>query len=527
MLSTVSSSQVKSAIQFDTKHASLLLELGVLAPIVLVYLFLALYRIDHQSLWGDELASIQSAASDQPFFRSTLWGTGHGPLYFAFLHLWLKAGQTEFAIRSLSAFLGMAAVCLMYATGLRLFNRRVAVVSAALLATSPFFIWYSQEARYITLAISTSLVCMYSFHHALSTGTFRSWLIYALATTAALLSFITNAFAVAAQGLYLLSSKQHRGPNLRKWLAWQVLVSLVFGTWLLISYGRLSMVASPKTGVANIELDPIALETGTPRELSAAVIPYTLFVFSSGFSMGPSVRELHISRDFSTLLDHLPVLAPLMLLFATLFVVGIVKLSRKHGDTAVLLLFWLVVPIVCVVIAAATTDVAYNVRYAAVALPAYILILATAITTFRKRTVQLIMLTAVIFVNGLSLANHYFNPRYAREDARAAARYLESAGHSRDVIVVVGNPTAFQHYYQGNLAIVSWGRPVNSHRATVNKNVQDLAQHYSRLWLVTIRPWETDPEGNVKASLDQALKNLQEMAFPGVEISSYSGKLPS
>jgi uncharacterized membrane protein len=234
MLSTVSSAQIKSAILVDTKDASLLRELCVLAPIILVYLFLAFYRIDHQSLWTDELASIQSAAPDESFFTSTLWVSGHGPLYFALLHLWIKAGQTEFAIRSLSTFVGIAAVCLIYATGLRLFNRKVATVSATLLATSPFFIWYSQEARYLTLAISTSLLNMYSFHRALSTGFFRSWLIYAVATATALLSFIPNAFVAFAQGLYLLSSK-HRRPNLRKWLAWQVVVSLVFGTWFLIS----------------------------------------------------------------------------------------------------------------------------------------------------------------------------------------------------------------------------------------------------------------------------------------------------
>ena len=52
------------------------------------------------------------------------------------------------------------------------------------------------------------------------------------------------------------------------------------------------MVASSNTIELRILSSiPIPLETGL-QELSVAVIPYTLFVFSSGFSMGPSVAGI-------------------------------------------------------------------------------------------------------------------------------------------------------------------------------------------------------------------------------------------
>ncbi len=329
MLSTVSSPQIKSAILVDTKDASWLRDLAVLAPIVLVYLFLALYRIDHQSFWTDEVASLKAAAPQESFFSSAIWNNGQGPLYFALLHIWMTLGHGELVVRSLATFLGAAALCLTYAVGLRLVNRRLAAVGALLLATSPFFIWYSQETRYITLAIATSLLSMYSFHGALSTGSFRSWLTYAVATTIALFSFVPNAFVVFAQGLYLLLSQRSR-QSLGKWLAWQTAVGVIFGTWLLISYGGLSLVTTaPENRSMDVKLDPTPLETGTPRELSAAVIPYTFFAFSSGFSIGPSVEELHLSRDLPALLEDLPSLAPLALFFGALSVVGVIELYRK------------------------------------------------------------------------------------------------------------------------------------------------------------------------------------------------------
>jgi mannosyltransferase len=519
MLSTLSSPQIKTVVLLETKEASWLRDLVVLTPIVLVYLILALYRIDYQSFWGDELASIQSAAPGESFLTGTHWVSGHGPLYFALLHLWIKAGQSEYAIRSLSAFIGVAAICLIYATGLRLFDRKVAVISATLLATSPFFIWYSQEARYVTLAISTSLLSIYTFHQALSSGSSRSWLIYALATTAALLAFITNGFVAVAQGLYLLASRRQR-PMLRKWLACQVAIGIVFATWFLISYGRLSIVTVPEVNSMDVELDPISLQTGTPRELSAAVIPYTFYAFSAGFSMGPSVRELHISRDLVTLLDDLPTILPLLLLFGALFAFGIVRLWPASEAPGIVLL-WLLIPISTVLIVAATTDVAYNVRYACAALPAYIFVLAIAIVSFRKRAVQLTILATVFFVNSVSLAHHYFNPSYAKPDAREAARYLQGTVRPTDVILVVGSTSELRHYYKGNLPIVSWDRAAAGTREAVRKRLRELTKDHDRLWLVAIRPWETDPEGNVKSSLDELLQITHNMDFAGADITCY------
>src|SRR5262245_7521755 len=88
--------------------------LVILIPILIVYFVLAFYRIDHQSLWGDEIRSLESALADGSFFSPSIWYRGHGPLYFAFLHLWGKLSTSEAAVRALSALFGGLAVCLIY-----------------------------------------------------------------------------------------------------------------------------------------------------------------------------------------------------------------------------------------------------------------------------------------------------------------------------------------------------------------------------------------------------------------------------
>jgi mannosyltransferase len=493
-------------------------ELPVLAPILLLYLGLAFFRIDQQSFWTDEVASIKNAFYGEPLSTTAIWRSGHGPLYFVLLHFWLELGQTEFRIRSLSAILAIAAVCLIYALGLRLVDRPFAAVVSILLATSPFLIWYSQEARYITLAITTVLLSMYLFHLAVSTNSFPAWLLYSLTTILALFAFVPNAFVVMGQGIYVLCLRQR--TRILRWVAYQSGVLVVFGTWLIIVYGGLTYA---KTFAPGVEPDPVeapTLETGTARELSLAVIPYTFFTLSSGFSVGPSVEELHISRDLASLIAHLPTLVPLALFFGFLFLFGIAQVWRQN--LLGLILPWLVFPIMGVLGISTITDVAYNVRYVCAAVPAYIFILAAGVTKLRHRALQLSVLVVLVSVNGVSLAQYYFNPRYAKADARGAARYLESAGDPRDVILLVGNSAAFRHYYKGDLPVVGWGQAENSSRETIRKNVESLTDRYDRLWFVAIRPWEADPNSNVKLVLDQSLPKLHDLALSGVEIFSYA-----
>src|SRR5688500_17199593 len=105
-----SSSQEKAIVQ----------NLRVLVPIVLLQLLLALYRLDHQSFWTDEVASLLAAGPNESFFSRRIWLNGQGPLYYALLHIWLAIGNSEFIVRSLAAILGATSVCLTYGLGLRL-----------------------------------------------------------------------------------------------------------------------------------------------------------------------------------------------------------------------------------------------------------------------------------------------------------------------------------------------------------------------------------------------------------------------
>jgi hypothetical protein len=124
-------------------------------------------------------------------------------------------------------------------------------------------------------------------------------------------------------------------------------------------------------------------------------------------------------------------------------------------------------------------------------------------------------------VNGVALAQHYFNPRYAKADARAAARYLERNARPGDVILGVGSTSELRHYYEGNLPILDWDRSAVGTGEAVGKELRELTKEYDRVWFVAIRPWETDPQGKVKPVLDKLLQIIHDKSFAGVDITCY------
>jgi len=504
--------------------------IGVLVPILSMYFLLAFCRISHQSLWADEVLSLRYAAPESSLFNPAIWFRGQGPLYFVLLHLWGKLDANEFALRSLAALIGGAAVCLTYSLTFRLHGFRIAVLSAILLSTSPFFIWYSQEVRYITLMILTSLFAMYAFQRILWSSHRGWWIAYGFSLILAIAAFVANILLPVVQGMYLIGSRSRR-PLMRKWLVCQILVFVPFLWWAnggrMQSLGGhwkdLMMEATEGTEEGPSGGRSQGLSSGGPREFSLAVVPYTFYAFSSGFSLGPSTQDLHHSRSWASLAPFAPMILVSLILFGGLFLAGLIKLCRE-SRTALLLLLWMIVPLLGALTVSFLTDMVYNVRYVAMVLPVFITAIAAGILSFRKTVFQLVFFLMVLIANGISLINYYVDPHYAREDARSAAKYLESATRPGDVILVVGSPTALRYYYKGTQRLVSGGKLTSQDTPEAIQKVPGLVQASSRLWLVTIRPWQTDPKGKVKAFLDQTFGAVELKRFPGVDIYCYPSR---
>jgi mannosyltransferase len=119
----------------------------------------------------------------------------HPPLYYVLAWGWQKSfGSSELALRSLSALLGTAMVPVVYAAAKELASRRAGFLAAALTATNPLMIWYSQETRPYPLLLFLSALSFLFFVYSLQRAEPRWLLAWALASA---LDLGTHYFAVA------------------------------------------------------------------------------------------------------------------------------------------------------------------------------------------------------------------------------------------------------------------------------------------------------------------------------------------
>ncbi|HTD58291.1 MAG TPA: glycosyltransferase family 39 protein, partial [Solirubrobacteraceae bacterium] len=115
-------------------------------------------------------------------------------------------GSGEVALRLLSALAGIATVPVAWAIGCELAGRRAALVTAALVASSPLLVWYSQEARAYALLVLFASLALLCFVRALHDPSVRRLAAFALAASLALLTHYFAVFLLVPMVVWLLWS---------------------------------------------------------------------------------------------------------------------------------------------------------------------------------------------------------------------------------------------------------------------------------------------------------------------------------
>ena len=149
--------------------------------------------------------AIHSARLDLSGLIDSLAHTeGNPPLYFLLLDGWMRLfGDSEAAVRSLSAIFGTATIVLAYEIGRRLATKRVGLVAAALVAFNPLLVWFSQEARPYALLVLLSGLSFLFFARALERPSGRVLAGWAAASGLALATHYFAAVVIVPELVWL------------------------------------------------------------------------------------------------------------------------------------------------------------------------------------------------------------------------------------------------------------------------------------------------------------------------------------
>lgn len=473
----------------------------LLLVIVLLGWGLRLWRLDNQELRGDEVFGyFFSLRPMADMVQATIELQEPHPIAsYLVQQRWLAwVGHSEFALRFSSVWFGLLAVALLWrlATAL-LLPPGTGLLATLLLASSPYAIWHSQDARMYSMSLALTTA---------STWLMIAWLqrqrqvwaiAYGLISWVALHTHYFSVFVLVAQNLFLLIRTLQQ-PRLRftfiNWLAIQATLAFFYGPWLL----------QVQTTLTNYH------GNGDSPALGAM-----LWRAGSVFLVGESVP---IGQRLWWAL-----LAGLLLLWgATILARG----GANEQRTLLLLGLYLGVPLMATWWSATQRPI-FNERYLVAAAPPFYLLLAAGLTggwsvqasrlkpaadsqSALKRTRQIQQVIAlglslvVMSGVGLSLHRYYTDPAYSKTRGwRALAATLTQWGTQLPPATVqiaqnFPDPTLW-YYYQGAVGHVVLP-PQPQDEAGARATVQQLRQAGIQRVLLPLQPAPNWDEHSIAAS---------------------------
>ena len=371
---------------------------------------LRFYRLGSNSLWIDEFATLQ--ISSLPFseiFRANLSNNSfEPPLYFWLIHGIVRVlGSSETAIRLPSAIAGSLTIPVVWLLAREMTaNLNTAHLTATLLTFNPLHLWYSQEARPYAMLVLAACLATVFLARALRSSSRGAWLGFT--------GFTALAVFIHLVGLVLL---------------------LVAWVWGIVDAKRQQLVR-PLLGSSAVVLacaGPLAISialasaripgTGSPpRPPTGLEIPYTVLSYVTGYSFGPSLRDIQNLGPTAALAAH-----PIESALAIVAVAGLLILITRHHQaclTGFTVLFASYVGVIF--LASVITGKAYSIRYTLPGLIGFLGLIAVALRSSRAplgRALPALLLILFAWAD----AQWFFSPSYWKDDSRAAVRWL--SGH--------------------------------------------------------------------------------------------------
>ena len=477
-----------------------------IALVIALALGLRLYHLGHQNLWIDETWQVRIASQPAAeIIRNYRPDTDRrlrdqAPLSLLVTHLFLSADRSEWNLRFPAAVFGTLTVIALLLLAREFFPYPTPAIAALFLSLSPLHIWYSQDARWYAQWLCLLVFSYVAFVRAWKADRFPAWLSYAVLTLLAIYTFVFSFLAIACQAVSALWL-QRVSPERPRFLRKFILVHLV-----------VTAAAAP---VLWVNLSQTGISTGTPRPTNPAALGYTAFTYAAGLSLGPTLAYLHSLPAVSrVLLDH-PVVVIVFAIFAPLLIFGLVRIWRLPAAAAVMVP-WLAGPPLLIFLIARLTHVIYEVRYTIIALPAFLLLLALGVDALKPAAVRRGAIAAVLACFALSLANHYWNPSYGKEDVRGALAHVTATefGQTAAPVVTVGQIETVAPYYGRGLDLVS---PRNCGDGTESPGHLATLRDFPALWLLVGRDWDQQGE-HCLAALLRSHVVLERRRFAGVDL---------
>lgn len=440
---------------------------AALGGILAVAALLRFGLLGHNSIWFDEAYVAKMALSPWQAVPAVLrTAEFHPPLYYLLMKAWISvAGLREATLRFPSACFGVLTVLLTYALMRRVSSDAVSLLSAGLVAVSPFAVMAGQDARMYallgTLAAASTLLLADSVERR---GAIR-WGAYGLVTAAMLYTHYIGFCVLLAHGLWVAWFERQR---FREWIVAAAVAGALYLPWLPSLWVQITRSGMVAWG------EPTSL-----RDLSQLI---GLFAFGGSLLGMPSFFFRNTSLGP---LEQVTLLLPFLL-------VGWRGVRSCAAGPRGLALIGLPLAVsIGMALSASLAKPIFLARWFSFLTPFYAGVLALGIHDVaarfrypRPRVVALV--TAGLLLYSLPVFDrYYFDPWFRPYQWRQAAAVVQRLARSGDVYIYgdLQSELAFTYYYgptPGRVLLESEPGAAE---------IRQVTGHSSRVWLIVAPPF--------------------------------------
>lgn len=459
--------------------------------------------IGEASIWFDEAFSIRTASLDPAAILQYVadYDT-HPPLYYLVLHYWIELfGDSEVAVRSLSAIVSAATVVVVYRLGSMLLNRRAGLMAGLLTGASEFHLRSAHQARYyalLTLLAGLSFLLLVTYRR--RRGLLRG-ILYVVVTAALLYTHVYGAFLVAAQVLFMLlmvvrarQDRAQRGTFVRLGLLQSSTIAL-FAPWAVV---LASQAAEEIRGGPGADLPP-----GPPRPLELAGTlsghagsPAALGITAMILAVGAAVV---LRRRIRNTRSRRPPASLWILLW---------------DERVALLGLWLTLPLaVPFSIAAAGGPRVYAFHYTIPASVALYLLIGLAAASLRGKRATATVVSGLALIAAINVVSSLTSE--PSQSWREAARFVAAEEQTGDLVVFTDpvNAFTFDYYFAGRASLYTIGGEIRFLYGEDLERLRVAIERRDRVWLVLWGSLGTRWENAIRQGLAPSHRQAAAQTF--------------
>jgi mannosyltransferase len=468
-----------------------------IAAILLLALVLCLYQLDTESVWIDEMLSIQGAQSFD-------WKTPNvRPLYYILLRFWMRFGQSDAGLRSLSVLFSLGSIFLIYRLGARMVGKGVGSIAAIAMTLSPLFLNHAQEIRMYTLSTFLTLAGTLALSSAMDAPKRSTLVGWALLRTGSMLTTPINILLLFPDSLLFGWKFRHQR---RWWVAFGcglLFIGAVFlpPALLLTTGGKADDFLQKQ--VADYAKPGLAQVLGMPLQFA---VYYPLRYLLESHKIVLANNQLGdaslLSSFFSANALSLFFYGIVGVLLLGLMAVALVSIPRQErSDHVIALAAWALIPAAGMLCASYLKNSIWFPRYLLFIAPYFILLMAVGWVwvwqRWRMAAVAIALTYCVAVGGGL---RDYYTVLY-RNDWQGVAQTLQSQQKASDVLVYYSVPRfqkeSLSRYYHGSIPVhflERSGKDRELTRDAIQTSVKVDVPIPSRLWLVCWLSCQNKPE---------------------------------